>query len=86
MCLTQYNTPTVLDSRKPTKHSLIIDVFDTVPHPGWESAHQNVEVKEKWDPGGGLMLGDGGDDRNVNLGVACVPQGIETPTPWMNDS
>lgn len=61
-------------------------MLDTVPHPGWESTHQNVEVKEKRDPGGGLMLRHGSDDRNVDLGVPRVPQGIETPTPGMDDS
>ena len=32
------------------------------------------------------MLGDGGDDGNVNLGVASVPERVETTRPRRNDS
>ena len=36
-----------------------------------------MEVKEEREPRGGLMLGHGGDDGDMDLGVARVPQGVE---------
>jgi hypothetical protein len=33
-----------------------------------------------------LMLRDGGDDRDVDLGVARVPEWVESAAPWCNDS
>lgn len=56
-----------------TKHSLIVYMFHTVPHASRKRTHQDVKVKEEGDPGGGLMLGHGGDDWNMDLGVPRVP-------------
>lgn len=67
-----------------TKHPLIIDVFNTVPHADREGTGENVQVKEKGNPGGGLVLGHGRDDRDVYFGVARVPQGVEPSTPRMD--
>ena len=39
-----------------TKHTLVIDVLDTVPHPGREGADQDVKVEEERDPGSRLVL------------------------------
>lgn len=48
-------------------------MFHTVPHASRKRTHQDVKVKEEGDPGGGLMLGHGGDDWNMDLGVPRVP-------------
>jgi hypothetical protein len=47
---------------------------------------QHVEVEEESRPGGRLVLGHGGNDRNVDLGIASVPQGVETAAPWGDDA
>lgn len=58
-----------------TEHSLIIDVFDTEPEACREGAHQDVEVEEEGDPGGGLVLRHRGDDGDVDLRVAAHREG-----------
>lgn len=54
-----------------TKHAFIVDVFNTEPEACWEGADQDVEVKEKGHPGGGLVLGYGRNYGNVDLSVAA---------------
>lgn len=58
-----------------TEHSLVVDVFDTEPEACREGAHQDVEVEEEGDPGGGLVLWHRGDDGDVDLCVAAHRQG-----------
>lgn len=53
-----------------TKDSLIVDVLDAEPEACWESADQDVQVKEEGDPGGGLVLWHGRDDGDVDLCVS----------------
>ena len=36
-----------------------------------------MEIEEEGEPGRGLMLGDGSDDGNVDLGVSGVPQRVK---------
>ena len=60
-----------------TKDSLIIDSLDAVPQANREGGDQDVEVKEEAEPSGGLMLRHWGNDRDVDLGVARVPQRVE---------
>ena len=67
-----------------TEHSLVIDVFDNKPRPGRKRADQDVEIKKERHPRGRLMLRYGGYDRDVDLSIAGVPQGVETPTPRSN--
>ena len=45
-----------------------------------------MQVEEKREPGGGLVLGHAGNDWDVDLGVPGVPQGIEPATPGCNHS
>lgn len=69
-----------------TKNTLVVDSLNAVPDSHWEGTDQNVKVKEERDPCGGLVLGHRGNDRDVNLGIARVPQGVEAPTPWGNEA
>ena len=39
-----------------------------------------MQVEEEAEPGGRLVLGHGGDDRDVDFGIARVPQGVEPGT------
>ena len=56
-----------------TENSLVGDVLDAVPQPGREGGDEYVQVKEKAEPSGGLVLWHRGNDRYVYLGIACVP-------------
>lgn len=60
------------------ENPLVVDILDAVPETGGKDAGQDVEIEEEGEPGGGLMLGDGRDDRDVDLGVSRVPKGVET--------
>ena len=66
---------------KITENSLVIDLLDTEPHTSRENTNENVQVEEKRRPGSRLMLTDTSDDRNVNLGIAGVPERVEAATP-----
>jgi hypothetical protein len=57
-----------------TEDPFIVNLFDDEPQTGREHADKDVQVKEERHPGGRLMLRDGGDDRDVDLGVARVPE------------
>lgn len=61
-----------------TKKPFIIILLNTIPQPSWEYTNKNMEIKEKTKPCCWLMLRHGGNDGNMNLGVCCVPQGIES--------
>jgi len=69
-----------------TKNTLIVDLLDAVPNPDWKNSDEDVEVKEEREPSGRLMLRDGCNDGNVNLGVASVPKRVEATTPGCDDS
>lgn len=60
-----------------TKNSFIIDILDAVPQADGEGAHQHVQVEEERRPRGRLVLRDRRDDRDVDLGVARVPERVE---------
>ena len=53
-----------------TKDTFVIDVLNAEPKACWEGTDQDVQVKEERYPGGGLMLGYGCYDGNVDLSVA----------------
>lgn len=61
--------------RVPTEHALVVDVLDAEPEACWESADQDVEVKEEGDPRGRLVLRHGGDDGDVDLCIAVQEGG-----------
>ena len=56
-----------------TEDAFIIDLLDAEPHASRKRTHQNVQVEEEGRPRGRLMFRHGGDDGDVNLGVARVP-------------
>lgn len=68
---TQRHSALDLKENGRTEHTLVTDVSDAEPEACWEGAHQDVEIKEERNPGGGLMLRYRRDDGNVNLGVAA---------------
>lgn len=51
-----------------------------------EEEDEHVEIEEEGWPGGRLMLRDGSDDGDVNLGVSCIPERVEATAPGGNDS
>ena len=51
-----------------------------------EEPDHHVEIEEESGPCGRLVLGDRGDDRNVNLGVSGIPERVETASPGRNDT
>lgn len=63
---------------------LILQVLETHEHTGREQPDKEVQIEEESRPGGRLVLGDGCNDRNVNLGIASIPQRVETTTPGGN--
>lgn len=60
----------LLDGTALTEYTFIVDVFNAEPEACWEGADQDVEVKEKGHPGGGLVLGYGRNYGNVDLSIA----------------
>ena len=50
-----------------TENSLIGDVLDAEPETDGERGCSDVQVEEERDPCGWLVLGNGRNDRNVNL-------------------
>lgn len=53
---------------------------------GREEPDHHVEIEEEGRPRGGLMLGDGCDDGNMDLGVSSIPERVETASPGRNDT
>ena len=43
-----------------------------------------MKIEKERGPRGRLMLADTGNDRNVNLGIARIPERVETAGPWSN--
>merc|ERR1719483_473205 len=62
------------DSIKNDEDSLIIHILDAIPQSNRKDTSKNVEIKEEAEPGGRLMFRNRGNDGNVNLSIACVPQ------------
>ena len=60
---------------------LVFEVAEAHVHTGREQPDQHVQVEEERGPGSRLMLGDGCDDGDVDLGVAGVPERVETTRP-----
>jgi hypothetical protein len=60
---------------------LVAQMLEAEVHAGWEQPDEHVQVEEVRGPGCGLMLRHRRDDGNVNLGVARVPEGVESPAP-----
>ena len=58
--------------------------MDEVPQSGRENGDQNVQIEKEGSPSRRLMLGDGGNDGNVDARVSRVPEGIETTRPRSN--
>ena len=78
-----------VDGRHGVQHNedaLVVDVLDDVPQANGERQHQDVQVEEEREPRGRLVLRNGCDDRNVDLGVARVPQRVEAARPGSDDS
>ena len=64
-----------------TEDALVVDVLDDEPGSSGEDGDEDVEVEEERDPGGRLVLRHRRDDRDVDLGVAGVPQRVEPSAP-----
>ena len=65
------------DGVQDDEDALVVDVLDAVPEADGKDAGQDVQVEEEGEPGGRLVLADTGNDRDVDLCVAGVPQRIE---------
>lgn len=61
---------------------LILQLTEAHVNTSWEEPDEHIQIEEESWPGSRLVLGDGGDDGNMNLGVASVPERVETSTPW----
>ena len=48
-----------------------------LPKANRKDTDQDVKVEEEGEPGGRLVLAHTGNDGDVDLGVACVPKGVE---------
>lgn len=68
------------------KDMLIPEVLEAHVNTRGEEPNEEVEIKEERWPGGRLVLRDGGNDGNVNLGVAGIPQRVESTVPGGNVS
>lgn len=51
-----------------------------------EEPDEHLGVKEESRPGSRLVLGDRGNNGNVDLGVAGIPEGVESAGPGSNDT
>lgn len=65
---------------------LILQIAEAEVDTSGEQPDEHVQVEEEGGPGGGLMLRNGCDDGNVDLGVACIPERVESTTPRRNVS
>ena len=65
---------------------LILELLEAHVYTGWEKPDQEVEVEEESWPGSRLMLGHGGNDGNMDLGISGIPERVETTTPGSNDT
>jgi hypothetical protein len=65
---------------------LVLELAEAHVHTSREEPDEHVEIEEVRGPSSGLVLGDGGNDGNVNLGVSSVPQGVEAASPGCDGS
>ena len=65
------------DGVQDDEHPLVIHVLDAIPEADGEDTGEDVQVEEEAEPGGRLVLRHTGNDGDVDLGVACVPKGVE---------
>lgn len=63
---------------------LILELAEGHVDTGGEEPDEHVQVEEEGGPSGRLVLGNGSDDGDVDLGVARVPEGVEASAPWSN--
>lgn len=63
---------------------LILEILEAQIDTSGEEPDKEVQVEEKGGPGSRLVLRDGGNDGNVNLGIAGIPQRVETSAPGSN--
>lgn len=64
---------------------LILQVAEAHVDTGGEEPDQEVQIEEECRPSGRLVLRHGRNDRNMNLGIACIPQGVKAAAPGSND-
>lgn len=55
-------------------------------HAGGEQPDHHVEVEEESRPGGRLVLGHGGDNGDMNLSIAGIPERVEATGPRCDDT
>jgi hypothetical protein len=55
-------------------------------HTSGEKPDEQIEIEEVRWPSGGLMFGDGSDDRDVDLRVSSIPERVETTGPRSNNA
>lgn len=65
---------------------LVSEVLEAQVDTCREEPDKEVEVEEERRPSGRLVLRDRGDDGNMNLGVASVPERVESTAPGSNVS
>lgn len=68
------------------EHLLVGELSEAHVDTGGEEPDHHAQVEEESGPCGRLVLGDGGDDGNVDLCVSSVPEGVEATGPGCNDA
>lgn len=68
------------------KDVLVAELAEAPEETSREQPDEHLEVEEVRGPGGRLVLRDGGDDGHVDLGVASVPERVETSSPGCDPS
>jgi hypothetical protein len=72
------------DSIYDYEDMLILQLLEAKVDSSREQPDEHVEIEEEGRPSGRLMLGHGGDNRNMNLGVAGIPERVESARPRRN--
>ena len=72
------------DSIQDDEDVVVRESGKAVVDPSREEHGEDLKVEEEGGPGRGLVLGDGGDDGDVVLGVRGVKQRVEATGPWGN--
>ena len=70
------------DAVEDDEDVVVGEVLEAVVHSGREEEGEDLEVEVEGGPRGRLVLRDGGDDRDVVLGVGRVQEGVE-PENWL---
>ena len=70
------------DSVEDDEDVVVGEVLEAVVHSGGEEEGEDLQVEVEGGPRGRLVLRDGGDDRDVVLGVGGVQEGVE-PENWL---